>query len=125
VANKAKGERKLALGDKEYTLFFNMNALAELEDALGVTIPKIASQMQDQDNIGIKFIRTLFWAGLLKYHRNDVPTIEDAGEILSEAEDLAQVFQAVGEAFAAAFPQDEKTVKEAQKKMKKLAGTGK
>lgn len=123
MANKVKGERVLKAGGKEYIIYFDMNALAELEDHLGMTVVQVSEMMQDSKNLGIKFMRSLLWAGLLA--RQEGLTVEDAGRIMSEAESFAHVVQLTAEAFAAVFAGD---VEAAKKKglpaMKLAAGTG-
>lgn len=116
-----KGEKKFQIGEKTYTLRFDMNAIAELEEASGMTMPQIAATLQDETKIGVRLIRAILWAGLQRYHKEEVKTLEDAGELLSEADSIQELSQALGEAFAAAF---QKEVERVQKKRAKSSGTG-
>jgi len=106
MANQAKGERTLKIGEKTYTVFFDMNAIAELEDALGMTMPQIAEVMQDPTRVGVKFIRAILWAGLRRHHSKEVQTLEDAGDLMTKADSIADVSETIGEAFSAAFAKD-------------------
>jgi hypothetical protein len=120
MANKIKGQRSFKVGDQTYTVHFDFNALAELEDATGMTVPQISEQMQDSSCISIKFLRALTWAGLLKHHGL---SLEEVGELMSQG-DMNELFLSVGEAFATSMMSDEQYKEmEAQKKsgQKKVA----
>lgn len=96
MANKHRGE--VALGD--YTVSFSVNALADLEDLLGKPIPQIAAAMNETDNISMVNVRALLWAGLQDNHEVDLKT---AGRIASDV-GISVAMEAVGKAFALAFP---------------------
>jgi|UPI000420A393 hypothetical protein len=120
MANKVKGQRSFVAGGQTYTVHFDFNALAELEEATGLTVPKISEQMQDTSRISIKFMRALAWAGLLKHHGL---SLTEAGEVMSQG-DMNEIFMAVGEAFATSMMTEEQIRElEAQKKtgQKKVA----
>jgi hypothetical protein len=109
MANKAKGERKLTIGNTEYTLFYDMNALAELEDVTGMTIPEVGNLMADASKISIKFMRAFLYAGLQFYHSDEIQTVKDAGRLMTQADDLNDVFATAVEAFSSVFAKDEKS----------------
>ena len=124
MANKVKGEREVKAGENTYTLYYDMNALAELEDQLDMKVGEIQKMFsQGIEGVGIKDLRAIFWAGLL--HRfedpEDFPTIREAGKIFSEAsrEDFEAVTGAIGESFAAAFGDVDKKPKKKTETKKK------
>ncbi|HEF5065822.1 hypothetical protein [Bacillus paramobilis] len=57
MANTQRGQATLTL-DKERTLLFDLNALADVEDKLGMSMTEIGEKMS------IKVMRTLLTAGL-------------------------------------------------------------
>lgn len=113
MANPIKGEKKLTTADKEYILFFDYNALAEIEDLTQETIPQVMQRLQDPNQVGVKFMRLLAWAGLQAHHEEEGLTIKDVGRILREAGTMSDVFRTIIEAFTACFAQE---VEEAKKK---------
>lgn len=78
---RVKNEYKFQVEGKDYSLKFDMNALAEMEEALDLTVPQIG-QLALEGKFGVKLVRGLLWAGLL--HSNPNLTIAEAGEILGE-----------------------------------------
>lgn len=113
MKNSIKGIRTFTVNEQEYTLFFNMNTLVALEEETGMTVPQIANQMQEQEKISFKFLRSLLWAGLLKHHK---VSVEEAGELLSEGE-LTEIIQQVGEAFSTSLMSREQ-LRQAEKEAK-------
>lgn len=97
MANRAKGEATLKAGDKEYTLVFNMNARAALEDALDLNISQLVDLMKPE-KLRHKHIITIVWAGLRKYHKE--LTKEDVGDLIDEA-GLEETMKAFEKAFSA------------------------
>lgn len=93
MANKQKNEVKINL-DKERTLRFTLNSLAELEDAFGVPLSKLG-----EIELGIKSIRTMLWAGLI--HEDDALTERQVGNFV-DFDNLEEVQKKVTEAFAMA-----------------------
>ncbi|SFS75858.1 hypothetical protein [Marininema halotolerans] len=105
MANKQRGIVDIQL-DKKRRLKFNMNALTELEDALGMPITGLSSQ-----KVGMKELRAMLWAGLL--HEDADLTLKEAGDLM-EMEKLHEISEKVTEAMTIAFPQ--------QGKKKKVSG---
>lgn len=60
MANKQRGYVEIEL-DKKRNIRFDLNALVELEDALGVTIDKLEEAAAKG---GVKAIRKMLWIGL-------------------------------------------------------------
>jgi hypothetical protein len=93
MANKQRAIIEIEL-DKQRTLYFNMNALAYLEDALGVTLAEIGNV-----KMGIKTIRTFLHAGLI--HEDESLTVHAVGNMV-DFENLEYVQEKITEAFSLA-----------------------
>src|SRR5690606_41904899 len=81
--------------DRPRRLRYGMNQLIQLEEALGVPVSELT-----QVRMGLKELRLLLWAGL-SWEDPDL-TLEKAGELAGEAEDLTELAEKIGEARAAA-----------------------
>ncbi|CUB09214.1 hypothetical protein BN2127_JRS1_00998 [Bacillus cereus] len=90
MANKQRGIVEVNL-DKKRKLQYTLNALAEIEDALGVKIHEMHTL-----NLGMKNIRTILWAGLL--HEDAELTEEFVGSLVNVS-NIAEVQAKVQEAF--------------------------
>lgn len=106
MTNQARGAHTFEADGKTYTLFFDMNSLADLEDAMGVKLPQIVERIEAGE-MGIKEVRALLWAGLL--HEHEELTIREAGQLFTQG-GMNQVIEAVVKAFTAAFGDAEKQV---------------
>ena len=93
MANKQKGIVSIEL-DKKRTLRYTLNALAEIEDVLGVPL----SQMSELE-MGVKTVRTMLWAGLL--HEDENLTEKAVGNMVDFG-NLEYIQTKVSEAFSAA-----------------------
>jgi tail tube GTA-gp10-like protein len=102
MANPHKGEVEFTVGKKVYTLKFSINAMCELENALGGSVVDIANTLSDPSKMGVKTMRTVFWAGLRDHHEA-LDEIE-AGRVMDEL-GLVEASQLVATAFAKAFPE--------------------
>lgn len=96
MANKQRGYVEVTL-DKKRRLKFDLNALSELEDALG----KPVTQLND-GTVGMRELRAMVWAGLL--HEDPDLTLRDTGELI-DLERIEEITEKVTEALTAAFPQ--------------------
>ncbi|MFA2595281.1 hypothetical protein [Bacillus cereus] len=85
MANTQRGQAKLHL-DKERTLLFDLNALADVEDRLGVSMTEIGN------NISIKIMRTLLHAGLV--HEDPELTERQVGSMIT-MDNIAEVQEAL------------------------------
>jgi hypothetical protein len=101
MANAQRGEVAFECDGKSYALRFSSNALCELEDILNCGVNAIATQLSNPENLRIKTVRAVFWAGLLD--RNPEMTLRDAGEIITSLT-LPVALTKIGLAFSAAFP---------------------
>lgn len=102
MANPLRGSVPLQVGERAYTLSFSVNALCELEAELGAPIAQIAERLNDDKNISMATVRAVVWAGLQDHHYE--VGLKDAGLIVTEA-GIAPCMEAVGKAFALAFPE--------------------
>jgi hypothetical protein len=98
MANPLRGEAAIKAGGVDYTLVFDINALCEAEDALGIDTGAILDALAG--NTAMKVTRALLWAGLQRHHSCH---LLEAGEIAQLAGARAAK-AAVVKAIAAAFP---------------------
>lgn len=98
MANPHRGEVAFKAGDKAYTLTYTINAVCELEAALGKGVSEIVSDMSR-----VSTVRAVLWAGLRHHHK---VTLEEAGDIMHAA-GAAATAQAINSAMGLAFPQPE------------------
>ena len=82
--------------DRPRRLRYGMNQLIQLEEALGVPVSELT-----QVRMGLKELRLFLWVGL-SWEDPDL-TLEKAGELADEAEDLTELAEKIGEALAASF----------------------
>lgn len=90
--------------DRPRRLRYGMNQLIQLEEALGVPISELT-----EVRMGLKELRLFLWVGL-SWEDPDL-TLEKAGELADEAEDLTELAEKIGEALAASFGGEEKKKK--------------
>jgi hypothetical protein len=81
--------------DKQRNFRFTFNAFCELEDVLDRPLTEL------QKGFKMKDLRALVWAGLL--HEEPELTIEQAGDLIDEAESIEEVAEAVSKAIEAAM----------------------
>ena len=93
MANKQKGIIAITL-DKKRNIRFTLNALAEIEDSLGVPLSKLS-----EVELGVKSVRTMLWAGLI--HEDEALTEREVGNMV-DFDNLEEVQAKVSEAFAVA-----------------------
>ena len=101
MGNPHKGEVEFTVGEKTYTLYFSINALCELEEALGGNVVELATLMADASKLSIKNVRTIFWAGLRDHH--EAMSLTDAGRLMSDM-GIAEAMELVAKAFTLSFP---------------------
>lgn len=106
MANPHKGEVSFKAGDDEYILSFSANALAELEDKLGMSVVEIGDLMNDPKKLRMKNVRSIFWAGLLDHQ----PDTDDkkAAAIFSMIS-FVEAIKLITNTFIAAFPEEDVT----------------
>lgn len=92
MANKERGEAKVVLGDSEYTLRYDLNALVELEDKMGVPLSEMGEM-----KITIRNVRSMLWAGIL--HENAEITEKEIGSHV-DMENMEEVQSAISKAFS-------------------------
>jgi len=96
------------LGGRLWHLRFDMNAIAELEGALRLTIKEIGGRLM-RGKMGAREVRALVWAGIL--HEAEDLGIRQVGSWLDEAGFLKDIpkrdalLVKVFEALVAAFPE--------------------
>jgi hypothetical protein len=102
MANAKKGEYKIEANGNSVTLKYTTNALCELENKMGLSIPEIGQKILGGENISFAAIRTLFWAGLIA--TGPEVTEAEAGELI-DAIGFQEATNGISHAFALAFPE--------------------
>ena len=82
--------------DKPRTLRYGMNALIKIEELTGKNLTKL-----DLDNISVKDLRTIVYAGL--FHEDKELTPEKCADLIDEHSDITTVAGKLGEAMTLAF----------------------
>lgn len=88
----------IELGGKSYTLWFDLNAFAEIEDEFG----EIDVVMTKLTKGSAKTIRALVWAGLLCNENS--PSLKEVGALLTFA-DMNMVSESLMKAIGASMPE--------------------
>ncbi|MED1419016.1 hypothetical protein [Bacillus smithii] len=83
--------------DKERHLVFDLNAFCEIEDKFG----SITEAFKAVENVSMKAIRTLLWAGLL--HEDESLTEKEVGKMIDIA-NISELANAITEAMNTALP---------------------
>ena len=105
MANKFKGDVSFDAGEKTYTMRFSANALCEIEDALGMGVNAVATQLANPESMRLKMVRVVFWAGLRDHHPEI--TLHQAGEIITDVS-LTKSMALVSQSFQLAFQDNSK-----------------
>ena len=86
----------IEIAGKQYPLRYRINDLVMLEEVIGRSI----STFEDQKP-GIRELRAVLWAGLrhVKYNMS----LEDAGNLMDEADDMQYLFTELGKALEKTF----------------------
>ena len=90
----------LRAGKKEYTFRLGANALCRFERETSLPIGKLSGL--NVENIEIRVVRALIWAGLKDHHPE--MTIDMAGDVIDEI-GMPQVIKVMGDGMAGFFPQ--------------------
>ena len=120
--NQHKGETQFKSNGQDYILKFNMNALCELEDALGLSIHKILEKFStDKDNpdkdidISLTEIRTMMRCGL-NHSADSIIDDTKAGEIIDGLDVVYEALDLVGKGLIAALAQEQEEAGAKKKK---------
>ena len=87
--------------DKIRNLRYGMNALVTVEELTAKSITKL-----DLENISMKDLRTILYAGLC--HEDRALTPEKVGDLIDEYGNISEIAGKLGEAFTLAFGESEK-----------------
>jgi hypothetical protein len=82
--------------DKPRTMRYGMNALIKIEELTGKQITKL-----DLDNLSIKDLRTIIYAGL--FHEDPTLTPDQCADLVDGFSSVTEVAQKIGEAMSLAF----------------------
>lgn len=102
MAKPANADRQIVIGDNRYTLRFSVRAMAALQDHYQLpSLTAVGEKLQDSDNLSVKDMVAMLWAGLRTHHR-DV-SLEDALDMLDEM-GLENMQSMLGDAMQGAMP---------------------
>lgn len=118
MANPLRGETPLQAGDRCYILLLDINALAALEEQLGMMMDMILAQYQV--GTSVRLVRALVWAGLQAKHPC---SIEEAGTIVGSA-GLPVAKAAIEAALVASLPEENPENPSKRDRTKATAGNG-
>ncbi|OYW87304.1 MAG: hypothetical protein B7Z20_05430 [Sphingobium sp. 32-64-5] len=118
MANRLRGETPLQVGDQSYTLLLDINALAALEEQLGMMMDMILAQYQAGTSVTL--VRAMVWAGLQAKHPC---SIEEAGTIVGNA-GLPAAKAAIEAALVASLPEATPENPPKRDRTKAAAGNG-
>ncbi len=79
MANKYLGEHKVTLGDKELTLKYSLDALAELEDHFQKPINAVVKDLQNPDIPNLRTLQKILHVGANAFHPE--LTFEEIGKL--------------------------------------------
>lgn len=86
LANPDRGEVSLVVvrnGDtKEYVLRMTMNAAAAMQKRLG---KPMSAALEDLQRVDVNTMRELAFMFLQKYHRDEINSVEKAGDLIDDA----------------------------------------
>lgn len=104
MANRYRAEARLKLGEREITLRLTLGALAELEDAFGVSGLAALGERLSAGRISARDVTKLL--GVLARGGGETPGEADLADSLG-AEELPRVMEAIGACFAGALGEGE------------------
>lgn len=92
MANRERGELRLVAGGVDYTIRLTTNASAELEDRSGQTFQQhLDAWTYKASTVALRW---LVWALLQDRHASAIQTVQDAGRIIDQAENLPDLLLA-------------------------------
>ncbi len=119
MANKQTGEVELEMRDGVvYTLRLGSWAIAELEDAVDMSMHELAVSLET-GNIKMKLMICAIWAALQEHH-SELDQRQAAG-IIDEI-GVEEIGRVIGEAFQLAFPSVEEVAEDSEGNPMKAKG---
>ncbi len=120
MANPHKGEAKIDVAGRSYTLVFDINAMCEVEYILDMDADRILRTLVKSPSLHL--IRALLWGGLRRHHA-DVD-LYAAGDLVEQMGGAGPALDGIGRALQASFP-DAKEGEDTDRPRKgAAAGTG-
>lgn len=120
MPNRNKGEAGLKVGDKTFTLVFDINSLCEVEYILDQSTEAILRSLVRSPPFHV--VRALLWGGLRTHHPE--VDLQGAGRLMEQIGGVGPSLDAVGEAMKSSFPDAEVADGEASPRKGARAGTG-
>lgn len=98
TANPEKGEVALTVhrddGTRDYVLKLSINAAVALEKKRKKTFAEIVAEVERLD---MEVIRDIAFVLLQKYHKDEIKTVEAAGDLMDDAGGMESFFEAFRE----------------------------
>ena len=104
MSNKYRGEVEFKAGGETYVLAYGSNALCTLEEKLGQPVTQFGKFLAAGENLSMRTLRTLVWAGLQRHHKS--LSEEAAGDVI-DAVGFQQMTDLMVSALSEAFPPGE------------------
>jgi hypothetical protein len=76
MANKQRGELTVTLGEREFVMRPTFEAIANIEDKLGMSVPQLISRLSASD-MKLTFIATIIWEGILAANGGKPPKLNE------------------------------------------------
>ena len=93
MANPHRGEVTLDTSERTYKLSFSVNALCELEDALGKSVMEVVDELNATSDgparISMKTLRVLIWAALIDHLAEALVDVWDRLQLPKSRQQLA------------------------------------
>ncbi|MHA1835998.1 MAG: gene transfer agent family protein [Candidatus Odinarchaeia archaeon] len=81
MANSQRGEVSIKLSGETYIMRPSFEALCELEDVLGTTLPQLVIDLQT-GNVSLKKVTAVIWSGIWGYNKDKAPSMVEIGEMV-------------------------------------------
>lgn len=99
-ANPQKGEASIKVGERDYVLAFNINAMCEVEYVLNLSTDQILRALSSSPPLHV--VRALLWGGLRQSH--SAVDLIGAGDLIEEMGGPGLALDGIGKALISAFP---------------------
>ena len=108
MANPVRGEREISVAGRSFTVAFGINAICEIEAALGENIGVVGNRLAT-GRVAVRDLRAILWGGLRRHHA--ALTVAAVGDLLERhlagGGTLEEMAEGLFESLSAAFPGEE------------------
>jgi hypothetical protein len=107
MANRERGQTRMSVEGRDYTLHLTTNAQCELEDRLSTPEKRVGFRQifMDINSGNVTAMRAFVWACLLEHHGDEIKTDKDAGHFIDKAGGMDAVMGAMLAAVKASEPE--------------------